>query len=338
MLKRKKTKTEDTKANVPEPVFKVHRMPKGYKSGRFESSAFSSSPSKEKSSGGSNKKVGLLIISLGSITVVFLIYIIISYLSQPDFSLGGIFKFKSSNTAVKPSPVVLNEKEPAISLINEEEPVVIEEEEDLELDLDIEEDLIIDEENNMEEEVEVSVSFLDSDGDGLSDQEEVLIGTNPLESDSDGDGYDDFTEVSNLYNPLGSGLLKDNRNIQELQDDNLVYSVLYPSSLEPSISNDGHNTLFFLDDNSFIQILLEENEGQQNITSWYGSRFFSFIDNSEIIEKDTWSGFYTSDGSSFYLGDHDRKYVFTILYNFPENQNPLYMNIFKMMINSFQLK
>ena len=33
---------------------------------------------------------------------------------------------------------------------------------------------------------------------------------------------------------------------------------------------------------------------------------FSFIDNSEIIEKDAWSGFYTSDGSSFYLGDHDR--------------------------------
>lgn len=50
-------------------------------------------------------------------------------------------------------------------------------------------------------------ALLDSDNDGLSDQEEVLYGTDPQNPDSDGDGYNDGQEVSNGYNPLGEGEL-----------------------------------------------------------------------------------------------------------------------------------
>ena len=42
----------------------------------------------------------------------------------------------------------------------------------------------------------------DSDGDGLSDQTEKLIGTNPFKADTDGDGLSDATEVSLGTNPL----------------------------------------------------------------------------------------------------------------------------------------
>ncbi len=46
----------------------------------------------------------------------------------------------------------------------------------------------------------------DTDGDGLSDGDEVLkYGTNPLNKDTDGDGFDDGTEVKNGYNPRGPG-------------------------------------------------------------------------------------------------------------------------------------
>lgn len=46
----------------------------------------------------------------------------------------------------------------------------------------------------------------DTDGDGLSDGDEVLkYGTNPLSKDTDGDGYTDAEEVKNGYNPLGPG-------------------------------------------------------------------------------------------------------------------------------------
>ncbi len=46
-------------------------------------------------------------------------------------------------------------------------------------------------------------SIPDTDGDGLNDQQEVLIGTNPLNPDTDGDGLSDGYEVmTSLTNPL----------------------------------------------------------------------------------------------------------------------------------------
>ena len=44
--------------------------------------------------------------------------------------------------------------------------------------------------------------FLDSDQDGLTDQEERTIGTDPGRADTDGDGYSDGKEVESGYNPL----------------------------------------------------------------------------------------------------------------------------------------
>lgn len=52
-------------------------------------------------------------------------------------------------------------------------------------------------------EVTVSVIVTDSDSDGLSDYEELLLGTNANKSDSDGDGLSDFAEVrTHKSNPL----------------------------------------------------------------------------------------------------------------------------------------
>ncbi|MDP1846037.1 MAG: thrombospondin type 3 repeat-containing protein [Candidatus Moranbacteria bacterium] len=44
--------------------------------------------------------------------------------------------------------------------------------------------------------------FLDSDQDGLTDQEEKMIGTDPYKADTDGDGYGDGAEVKSGFNPL----------------------------------------------------------------------------------------------------------------------------------------
>ena len=50
----------------------------------------------------------------------------------------------------------------------------------------------------------------DSDGDGLSDYEEVQIyKTDPLKMDTDGDSHNDGEEVKNGYNPLGAGKMTD---------------------------------------------------------------------------------------------------------------------------------
>ncbi len=44
--------------------------------------------------------------------------------------------------------------------------------------------------------------FLDSDQDGLTNQEEQMIGTDPQNPDTDSDGYSDGKEISSGYNPL----------------------------------------------------------------------------------------------------------------------------------------
>ncbi len=50
----------------------------------------------------------------------------------------------------------------------------------------------------------------DTDGDGLTDYDEVKVfGTDPLNPDTDGDGYKDGDEVAHGYNPKGPGKLLD---------------------------------------------------------------------------------------------------------------------------------
>jgi hypothetical protein len=52
----------------------------------------------------------------------------------------------------------------------------------------------------------------DSDNDGLINDLEDALGTDPQTADSDNDGYDDKTEIENNYNPLGTGKLNINNN------------------------------------------------------------------------------------------------------------------------------
>jgi len=54
-----------------------------------------------------------------------------------------------------------------------------------------------------------AVLMIDADGDGLPDDVEKRLGTDPKKADTDGDGYSDFDEVKNGYNPLGPGKLGD---------------------------------------------------------------------------------------------------------------------------------
>lgn len=63
-----------------------------------------------------------------------------------------------------------------------------------------------------EEEVELGTNpnKIDTDEDGLFDREEVKVyGTDPLNPDTDGDGYSDGEEVDSGYNPKGEGKLYD---------------------------------------------------------------------------------------------------------------------------------
>jgi len=49
------------------------------------------------------------------------------------------------------------------------------------------------------------ILVIDSDGDGLTDEIEIKLGTDPNNKDSDNDTYSDYTEYVSGHNPLGSG-------------------------------------------------------------------------------------------------------------------------------------
>jgi hypothetical protein len=54
----------------------------------------------------------------------------------------------------------------------------------------------------------VRAASLDSDNDGLTDDQEKIIGTDPLNPDTDGDGFNDGDEIKKGYSPLNSKQVK----------------------------------------------------------------------------------------------------------------------------------
>lgn len=56
----------------------------------------------------------------------------------------------------------------------------------------------------------------DSDNDGLTDAQELALGTNPLSPDSDGDGRSDLVEVEEGGNPLSPTFLSIREQLSEM--------------------------------------------------------------------------------------------------------------------------
>jgi hypothetical protein len=68
--------------------------------------------------------------------------------------------------------------------------------------------------------------ILDRDGDGLTDEREQELGTDPLKKDTDGDGYGDGWEVENGYDPLRGDSHPDYNGQPNLDSDGDGYSDL----------------------------------------------------------------------------------------------------------------
>jgi len=89
--------------------------------------------------------------------------------------------------------------------------------------------------NEEEEVLGTDPEKVDTDEDGLSDREEVKIyHTDPLDQDSDGDSYLDGEEIENGYNPLGPGKLFDFSLITG-EEENLTESTI-KELIQPDIN------------------------------------------------------------------------------------------------------
>lgn len=178
---------------------------------------------------------------------------------------------------------------------------------------------------------------LDTDQDGLSDAEEVLYGTNSALADSDGDGYSDKAEVDGLYNPAGPGRLAANLNISQYKEAQNRYSVFYPNRWRVQVVGD--SVIFSSPDNSFVQIVAEQNPDKKTILTWYNEQFTDApAILADVVIKNGWEGIYHQDKEIFYLTDAAKKNIYTISYVPAKEGDMIYYHIFQMMIASFALE
>lgn len=63
------------------------------------------------------------------------------------------------------------------------------------------------------------IATIDTDGDGLTDEQEKALGTDPTQSDTDGDGYSDGGEVGGGYDPLKKPPVQRNPEITKVTPD-----------------------------------------------------------------------------------------------------------------------
>lgn len=180
------------------------------------------------------------------------------------------------------------------------------------------------------------VSTIDSDSDGLTDDEEKLIGTNPALADTDGDGYLDISELKSGYDPLVAGKKMDANSLLNRYQVDSRASILYLNTWEITKS-DANNTVVFTDgDKAFIQVTFQNNDEKLSSRAWYEKQFSGLMP-GEAISGESWSGFYSQDNSAAYIFSNDLLKIYTLVYS-PLIENDLNLPIFRLMAKTMIVK
>jgi hypothetical protein len=168
--------------------------------------------------------------------------------------------------------------------------------------------------------------------------EENLLGCSSTLKDSDQDGYEDLDEFLKLYNPFGTGDLMVNSNIEEYRNGNYTYKTYYPKIWKAIEAIEGESLIFNIANNSFIQIIVQENKEGINLETWFKNQFNTPIINSaQIIYKKGWVGYRSEDELTVYLNRPGRNEIYSLSYSVLPGGTLNYQNIFQMMINSFEI-
>ncbi len=177
------------------------------------------------------------------------------------------------------------------------------------------------------------VPSLDSDQDGLTNQEEILYGTNAGSADTDLDGYKDGQEVLAFYNPNGQGKLIDSALVKTYENTTYRYSMLAPPSWTVGTLNADKLVTFTSVTGEFVQVSVQENTSGLSAREWYISLNPSVKQSSlKDIAVGTVTGVLGPDGLNAYLAD--KKYIYQVTYNIGVKKEANYLTTFSMMYTS----
>jgi len=178
------------------------------------------------------------------------------------------------------------------------------------------------------------VPSLDSDADGLTNQEEILYGTNAGSTDTDLDSYKDGQEVLALYNPNGSGKLVTASLVKIHENTTYGYSLYYPPSWTVGTLNADKLVTFTSITGEFVQASVQENAGGLSAREWYLSLNPS-VSQSQLrdIAVGSLRGVLGPDGLNVFLADAN--YIYQVTYNIGIKTEANYLTTFTMMYSSF---
>lgn len=190
---------------------------------------------------------------------------------------------------------------------------------------------------------EAIVPSADSDRDGLTDEEEAVLGTDKDGQDSDGDSYGDLVELQRGYDPAGPGKLVSNSKIKSSAQKN--FSILYPAAWTEKSAGGDYLLLWQAPDNQMVQVNTEVLSEPADIINWYKQRFnVSDVPADRIVTKNddsgklNWTGIKSGDGLAIYFLDSKNNELYTVSYNAGLDSVIKYPNLFRVMADSLTLK
>lgn len=279
-----------------------------------------------------HNKIGILIMVFGSILVISLIYFGYVYFVKPyviksEAPANTKIEEKKATTTIKKieEPIVVPEtistSNPVISTSSAETSSTTE--------------TVLPEETPVIS-APVKVSTIDTDADGLTDDEEKIVGTDPAKADTDNDGYLDLAELKSGYDPLVPGKKTSENSIMTSALIDSKLSVIYPNSWDLTRSDSNQTVVFTDSDKAFIQVVYEDNLSKMSPISWFSEQFMG-LSPGEAVSGPKWQGIYSQDGLAAYIFNSDLSKVYSFSCS-PLTADTSSVTLFHLMIKTLVIK
>lgn len=332
-LEKDKNQTEDIGND-----FIVHNMPKA---DRFAGQTFNSNPPsslkvpaiKKDLALSDHHKIGIFIMSGGVVLIAVLVYLAYIFLIKPASDIDPAPQVSEVIEQQKADDKPIADENAAVSATTTEEVIAS--------TTPVIETMPTSTEESLAEEKNIApifsiVSTIDTDLDGLTDDEEKIIGTNSTLADSDSDSFLDIAELKNGYDPLVAGKKMDDKSAFKRYKIDAKADIFFLNSWIPSYSEANKTIVFTDEDKAFIQLTFQENEDMSMPSAWYANQFPG-IAPGEAISGDGWSGFYSQDSAAAYIFSNDLSNIYTVSYS-PLIENDLSLPLFRLMVKTLLIK
>jgi len=182
----------------------------------------------------------------------------------------------------------------------------------------------------------------DEDRDGLTDNEEILFGTNQKLVDTDGDVYKDKEEIKNFYSPINAKKIRlwEEKLISTYENKNYGYKIYYPASwiIDSIDPEDPADIMVSSSQNEFVNIIVEEKRAVDSLSSWYLAKAPSvkFNEIKGYKNYNKLAVIESPDAFTVYIENVDKTKVFVINYNIGLKEEAGFGSVFEMIVNGFQ--